>query len=335
MTVQWHKDNIGISPDNHFRTFSEKNKYTLEIADLQQSDHGTYLCKASNSVGTATCCMELRVVGKPVFLKTFEPTTVAVGNPLHLECQVNEDVGVSITWMKDGKKLHNTMDCKLSFEDKMAILDIPKAKLKDIVSDTGNYTCEVLNEAGSGSCTSLVTVKEPPSFIKELQTSVIPNTTVRFKSTFKGTPPFIVKWLKDDTELMTGPSCFTGLEAVNLVTNHDETQCNINLIYIINVFVLAEPPSFIKVPDPIEGLKGKDVSLNVELKGTAPFEMRWFKDKQQLKESRKYKFVCEGPSATLHILGLEASDACGYECKASNSVGSAVCDAEVRLRGRS
>lgn len=45
--------------------------------------------------------------------------------------------------------------------------------------------------------------------------AVIPNTTVRFKSTFKGTPPFIVKWFKEDTELITGPSCFIGLEGLS------------------------------------------------------------------------------------------------------------------------
>lgn len=45
--------------------------------------------------------------------------------------------------------------------------------------------------------------------------AVIPNTTVRFKSTFKGTPPFTVKWFKEDTELITGPSCFIGLEGLS------------------------------------------------------------------------------------------------------------------------
>lgn len=87
------------------------------------------------------------------------------------------------------------------------------------------------------------------------------------------------------------------------------------------------------MPQPVEGLKGKDVSLNCELKGTAPFEITWYKDKKALKEGRKYKFVYEGCSATIHILGLEASDATEYECKASNSVGSDTCTVSVKLRG--
>lgn len=155
MNVLWHKDNIAISPDDHYKISSDKNKYTLLISKLEQNDQGTYLCKASNSVGTATCCTELKVIDKPSFVKTFESVSVAVGNPLCLECLVNEDTGVIITWMKDGKKIHNTMDCKLSFEEKTASLEILKGKLKD----TGKYVCTAANDAGSSECSSAVTVQ--------------------------------------------------------------------------------------------------------------------------------------------------------------------------------
>lgn len=57
---------------------------------------------------------------------------------------------------------------------------------------------------------------EPPSFVTmpESQTA-LPNATVRFRSSFQGTPPFTVKWFKDDTELITGPTCFTGLDGLS------------------------------------------------------------------------------------------------------------------------
>lgn len=155
LNVAWYKDNIAILPSEHYKVSFEKNKHCLEITKLEQSDQGTYLCKASNIVGMATCCTEMRVIDKPSFVKTFESTSVAVGNPLRLECQVNEDTGVSITWTRDGKKLHNTMDSKISFEEKVVSLDIPKSKIKD----TGTYVCTAINDAGSSSCSSAVTVK--------------------------------------------------------------------------------------------------------------------------------------------------------------------------------
>lgn len=53
----------------------------------------------------------------------------------------------------------------------------------------------------------------PPRFIDELESqAVIPKSDVFFKGVFEGTPPFMVKWFKDDIELITGPSCRVRLE---------------------------------------------------------------------------------------------------------------------------
>uniref|UniRef100_A0A8B9LRX8 Titin n=1 Tax=Astyanax mexicanus TaxID=7994 RepID=A0A8B9LRX8_ASTMX len=162
--VQWFKGNQEIKPSLNCCVVtdpdvsSEKNKHYLEISQLQQSDQGTYLCKASNSVGTATCSNEIRVIDKPSFVKTFESTSLAVGNPLRLECQVNEDTGVTVTWTRDGKKLHNTMDSKISFEEKVACLEIPKAKIKD----TGTYACTAANDAGISMNVTVLDVPAAP-----------------------------------------------------------------------------------------------------------------------------------------------------------------------------
>lgn len=54
---------------------------------------------------------------------------------------------------------------------------------------------------------------EPPSFlVKPERQQAIPDSTVEFKAVLKGTPPFKIKWLKDDVELASGPKCFIGLE---------------------------------------------------------------------------------------------------------------------------
>lgn len=155
MDVVWHKDNIAISSDRNHVMKSDKNKYSLQIKSLELSDRGVYLCKASNSVGMATFTMELRVTNRPGFVKTFEPVSAGVNEPLRLECQVDEDTGVTVTWSRDGKKVHQSMECKLSFEDKVAVLEIPKSKLKD----SGKYTCTATNEAGSSMFEAVVTVQ--------------------------------------------------------------------------------------------------------------------------------------------------------------------------------
>lgn len=155
MEVVWHKDNIAISSEGNYVMKCEKNKYSLHIKSLSLTDQGVYLCKASNSVGTATFSTELKVINKPSFVKTIEPASAAVNDPLRLDCQVDEDTGVTVTWTRDGKKVHQSMESKLSFEDKVAVLEIPKSKLKD----SGKYVCTATNEAGSSSCEAVVTVQ--------------------------------------------------------------------------------------------------------------------------------------------------------------------------------
>uniref|UniRef100_A0AAY5F4R9 Ig-like domain-containing protein n=1 Tax=Electrophorus electricus TaxID=8005 RepID=A0AAY5F4R9_ELEEL len=182
----------------------------------------------------------------------------------------------------------------------------------------------------------------PPVFkrkINALEASV--GSPVTFECEIEDAPNVTFKWFKygseirhsdkykiishlttSSLELLSPTKADSGEYTCTALNQHGRDSCSANL----NV---TEPPTFHKAPTPPEGLKGKDASLSCELKGTVPFEITWFKDKKQLKESRKYKFVSEGHSATLHILGLEASDAGEYECKASNNVGSDTCSAMV------
>lgn len=155
MDIVWLKNNSVIFESTNYRISSEKNKHSLEILKLRQTDNGVYVCKASNAIGTSVCTTELAVIDKPNFVRTFDSVYVAVGTPLHLESQVDEDIGVTTSWSKDGRRLHNTVDCKLSFEDKMASLDILKANLKD----TGKYICTATNDAGSTEYSCVVIVQ--------------------------------------------------------------------------------------------------------------------------------------------------------------------------------
>lgn len=62
-------------------------------------------------------------------------------------------------------------------------------------------------------CVFFLKTAEPPSFlVKPESQQAIPDSTVEFKAMLKGTPPFTVKWFKEDLELVSGPTCFIGIE---------------------------------------------------------------------------------------------------------------------------
>uniref|UniRef100_A0A8C2ZPB1 Ig-like domain-containing protein n=1 Tax=Cyclopterus lumpus TaxID=8103 RepID=A0A8C2ZPB1_CYCLU len=151
LKVVWLKDNQAVPKEPaHYQTSCEQNKHSLEITKAEPANGGLYVCKVSNNIGTTECSTELRVIDKPDFVKPLGPVAAVVGGPLQLECQVDEDTGVTVSWTRDGRKVHQSPDCKLSFEDKTVTLDILKTTLKDC----GNYVCTVTNDAGSATCSS-------------------------------------------------------------------------------------------------------------------------------------------------------------------------------------
>lgn len=156
INVVWLKDNQALPKGSErFQSSCEQNSHTLEVLQLRATDAGTYVCRASNSVGSVESSAELSVIGKPSFVKAPAPVAAVVGAPLHLQGQVDVDSGVAVTWTKDGRKIHPSPDCKLFFENKMVSLDILNTTLKDC----GTYVCTVANEVGSSMCSAEVKVQ--------------------------------------------------------------------------------------------------------------------------------------------------------------------------------
>uniref|UniRef100_A0A8C4YKU4 Ig-like domain-containing protein n=1 Tax=Gopherus evgoodei TaxID=1825980 RepID=A0A8C4YKU4_9SAUR len=101
----------------------------------------------------------------------------------------------------------------------------------------------------------------------------------------------------------------------------------------LKLLLSIEPPVFSKKPHPVETLKGSDVHLECELRGTPPFQISWYKDKREIKSSKKYKIMSENYLASIHILSLGDADVGEYHCKAVNDVGSDTCISSIMLRG--
>lgn len=83
----------------------------------------------------------------------------------------------------------------------------------------------------------------------------------------------------------------------------------------------------------MDTLKGSDVILQCEIAGTPPFEVAWFKDRRQVRSSKKFKVTAKHSVASLHILNLESQDTGEYQCKAMNEVGSDTCTCPVKFKG--
>uniref|UniRef100_A0A3B3YTQ6 Ig-like domain-containing protein n=1 Tax=Poecilia mexicana TaxID=48701 RepID=A0A3B3YTQ6_9TELE len=149
--VKWLKGAFQIQPSrNCIIVTNPDGSGLINIKSVKQEDSGLYTCKASNQFGEATC-----IIRKPSFVRTFEPTSAAVNDPLKLECHVCGSAPLKVQWMKDRKELSSAGSIRLGFSDGTASLEISSASKHD----AGDYLCKATNEAGAEFCKAKVTVK--------------------------------------------------------------------------------------------------------------------------------------------------------------------------------
>lgn len=86
---------------------------------------------------------------------------VKQGESLRLECKVSGTAPLNVTWYKHDTKVTDGGNCRTSFVDSVAVLDL----LSTSFDDDGVYTCEAHNDAGSVSCSTTLTIKgqRPPA----------------------------------------------------------------------------------------------------------------------------------------------------------------------------
>lgn len=77
------------------------------------------------------------------------------GIAARLQCTVKGSPELRIHWFWNEIVLSDGEKYKISFKGGVSTLDIVNL----LVTDSGSYTCEVSNDAGSESCNSLISVK--------------------------------------------------------------------------------------------------------------------------------------------------------------------------------
>uniref|UniRef100_A0A3P8NZX1 Ig-like domain-containing protein n=1 Tax=Astatotilapia calliptera TaxID=8154 RepID=A0A3P8NZX1_ASTCA len=187
------------------------------------------------------------------------------------------------------------MECKLSFEDKVAVLEIPKSKLKD----SGKYVCTAANEAGSSSCEAL---------------------------TFSGTKPLKVRWLKAGKELTSGQRYKVQSKDTSSVLKIIKTQKSDGGEYVFEVSNDVGQSS-------CDATLTILVQFSVLFSGTPPLTTKWFKSSKEILSSADWSVIKDNTSSTLELFFAKTTDSGDYVCQIQNDVGSASCQATLFVKG--
>lgn len=191
ITVSWYKGDTKLRSTPEYKVFFKDNIATLIFNKVVINDSGEYICKAENSVGTASTKALLTVQGDDfilVFFKFFfsckiikkllpraylsficflperkRPPSFArklkdiehpVGLPLKFMCRLSGSEPITVTWHKDGVPLSDDHNVHTSFVDNVAVLQLVQTEM----NHTGQYSCTATNAVGTATSSARLTV---------------------------------------------------------------------------------------------------------------------------------------------------------------------------------
>lgn len=203
ITAKWFKGGKELMLGPKYKISVTDTVSVLKVLHAEKKDSGEYIFEVHNDVGSSSCSASINVLGvyglsfiivftykifspeltsatirwlnvifclftlswidliiPPKFTKKLKKMDSIKGSFVHLECIVSGSHPISIQWYKDGQEITASEKHKYSFHDNTAFLEINKLE----GTDSGSYTCEATNKAGSNQCSGFLTVKGLSSF---------------------------------------------------------------------------------------------------------------------------------------------------------------------------
>ncbi|XP_061114862.1 basement membrane-specific heparan sulfate proteoglycan core protein-like isoform X3 [Conger conger] len=189
--VEWLKEG-GPMPVNH-----HIKDGVLRIENLEQSNEGMYICRATGVYGQAQDTAKLTIQALPKVMINVRTSvqTVMIGNAVEFECQAIGDPQPSVRWSKVGGELPAHV-----------VVRGGMLKIEQVTeADAGQYRCTATNNVGSVQSEVVLNVQSLPQItappeVKEVNLG----SAAVFPCLATGYPVPEIKWSKLDGEL--GPT---------------------------------------------------------------------------------------------------------------------------------
>ncbi|XP_072429742.1 hemicentin-1 isoform X3 [Chiloscyllium punctatum] len=304
---------------------------TLLIDTVSPHDNGEYVCVAVNEAGTSERKYQLKVHVPPEIRENETPANISVvmNQPFSLSCDVSGHPIPIISWYKDGVSIGNRSIVQVLNAGKT--LKVHKAA----TGDTGQYTCQTINIAGTAEKTFNVEVLVPPSIMdagKPNEVSVILNRETILECKVKGIPFPNIQWYKDNRLLFPGDSSMEiknkgqvlHIKSVHL-SDQGHYQCSaVNAAgkrfkeFKLNVYV---PPSIKggNITTDLTVLLNHPMTLECEARGIPLPAITWYKADRPIISSPHATYINRGQF--LQISQAHVSDAGQYTCRVTSISG--------------
>ncbi|XP_034445775.1 basement membrane-specific heparan sulfate proteoglycan core protein isoform X2 [Hippoglossus hippoglossus] len=199
--IEWLKEGGALPPNHHVKDG------VLRIENLEQSNEGVYICRASSVFGQAQDTARLTIQALPKVMINVRTSvqTVMIGNSVEFECQAVGDPEPTIQWSKVGGSLPAHIMVK------GGMLKIERVT----EADAGQYRCTATNDVGSVQSQVVLNVQSLPQIAALPETKeVTVGSDAVLPCVASGYPVPEIKWSKLDGELP--PKCFQDVNALTV-----------------------------------------------------------------------------------------------------------------------
>ncbi|KAJ8016910.1 hypothetical protein DPEC_G00012250 [Dallia pectoralis] len=208
-TIEWLKEGGALPPNHHIKDG------VLRIENLEQSNEGVYICRATSVHGQAQDTAKLTIQALPKVMINVRTSvqTVMLGNSVEFECQAIGEPQPTVQWSKVGGPLPAHIVVKGGM---LKIVQVSEA-------DAGQYRCTATNDVGSVQSQVVLNVQSLPQIAAlPEQKEVTVGSDAIMPCEASGYPMPVIKWSKLDAELPS--KC---VQVVNTLTvpkvTHDDS----------------------------------------------------------------------------------------------------------------
>ncbi|XP_035236655.1 basement membrane-specific heparan sulfate proteoglycan core protein-like isoform X3 [Anguilla anguilla] len=189
--IEWLKEG-GPMPVNH-----HIKDGVLRIENLERSNEGIYICRATGVYGQAQDTAKLTIQALPKVMINVRTSvqTVMIGNSVEFECQAIGDPQPSVRWSKVGGELPAHV-----------VVRGGMLKIEQVTeADAGQYRCTATNNVGSVQSEVVLNIQSLPQIVAPPDVKEVNlGSAAVFPCLATGYPAPEIKWSKLDGEL--GPT---------------------------------------------------------------------------------------------------------------------------------
>lgn len=166
-TVKWLKNGKDLVMISNFSAEFKDQKATLRIKEASTKSGGKYTCKATNPHGSTETMCTLSVQDPPSaeFDEKLRNVRINKQEEFKVPCTIRGFPKPTATWLRDGSPIESTKHTLITDKDDSSTITIHSAE----GPDSGVYTLELKNPAGSASYDFKLRVLDKPSPPESIQ----------------------------------------------------------------------------------------------------------------------------------------------------------------------